>query len=201
MTTTSDSNLLFYPNSAPYGVTFADWTAKWWQWVLSITVENSPVNDTTGKNCAINQNGPVWFLGGTLGGIVDRSCTIPAEKAILLPILSHGGTLADSPDVKSEDELSSYVTREMDIGINLDITVDNVKLTDLKRYRVRSPIFDVVLPEKNIFGGIPGPTRGTSDGYWLFLVPLPRGKHKIHSLGSCLAGKIRIGVNYNIIAT
>jgi hypothetical protein len=124
---------------------------------------------------------------------------MPAEKAILLPILKHGGTLADSPDMKSMEELRSYTTKEMDKGINIDVTIDNFKLSDLQKYRVQSPIFDVVLPERNLFGGTPGPTRGTSDGFWLFLMPLSKGKHKIHSFGSCLAGKIVIGVNYDII--
>jgi hypothetical protein len=198
MTISSNNPLVFSPDSNPYGLSYAEWIAKWWQWVLSIPADSNPVNDTTGANCALNQEGPVWFLAGTLGGVVDRACTIPADKAILMPILNHGGTLADSPGIRSEQELVSYTTKEMDIDINLDVTVDSVKLSGLQRYRVKSPIFNVVLPEKNLFGGIPGPTRGASDGYWLFLEPLPKGRHKIHSFGSCLAGKIQIGVNYDI---
>ena len=199
MTPSSGNNLLvFSPGSDPYGVSYSEWVAKWWQWLLSIPVENNPVNDTTGKNCAINQNGPVWFLAGTAGGVVDRNCMIPAEKAILFPILNHGDTLADSPTIKSEEDLLSHATTEMDIISNLEVMVDNVKLSGLQRFRVRSPIFDVVLPQKNLFGGTPGPTRGVSDGYWLFLGPLPKGKHKIHSFGSCSFGKVRIGVNYDI---
>src|SRR5215469_11567017 len=97
---TSSTNLLVFSlDCDPYDLTYAEWTSMWWQWVLSIPVENNPVNDMTGTNCGINQNGPVWFLAGTLGGLVDRCCTIQSEKAILLPILNYGGTLADSPDV------------------------------------------------------------------------------------------------------
>lgn len=203
MTTSSSDLLLFSTDSDPYGVSYAEWTAKWWQWALSIPAENNPVNDATGANCALNQNGPVWFLAGTLGGVVDRNCTIQADKAILLPIFNAVHTLADSPascptPIRSEEELLSYATKEMDIDIDLAVTVDNMKLGGLQRYRVRSPIFDVVLPEKNLFRGTPGPTRGASDGYWLFLEPLPKGKHKIHSFGSDLAGKSEIGVNYDI---
>lgn len=196
MITNNNNNVLvFTPDSYPYGVSYPEWVARWWKWAFSIPIENNPVTDMTGENCAVNQDGPVWFLAGTVGGVVDRSCTIPAEKAILLPILNHGGTLANS---QSEEELLEYTKKEMDIGINLDVTVDNIRLGGLESYRVASPIFDVVLPEKNLFGGRPGPTKGASDGYWLFLEPLPKGKHNIHSFGSCLAGKIRIGVNYDI---
>jgi hypothetical protein len=199
MTNGGSNNLvIFSPDSDPYGTSYPEWTAKWWKWVLSIPVENNPANDNTGKNCAINQSGPVWFLAGTVGGVAKRNCTIPAGRAILFPILNHGGTLADEPNIKSEKELLSLAKREMDVISNLEVTVDDVKLNGLERYRIQSPIFDVVLPENNLFSGTPGPTRGAADGYWLFLGPLPKGKHKIYSFGSCLAGKINIGVNYDI---
>ena len=68
-----ENSLIFSRDSDPYGVSDADWTAKWWQWVLSLPVEINPVKDLTGKNCATNQNGPVWFLAGTVGGVVSRS--------------------------------------------------------------------------------------------------------------------------------
>ena len=51
--------------------------------------------------------------------------TIPAEKAILLPILNHGGTLADSPSINSAEELLSYATAEMDIVSNVEVSVDD----------------------------------------------------------------------------
>jgi hypothetical protein len=190
--------LIFSSDSDPYGVSYTEWTAKWWRWVLSIPVEDNPANENTGKNFAINQNDPVLFLAGTLGGVAERNCTIPAGKAILFPILNFGGTLADEPAIKSEEELLSLAKREMDVISNLEATVDGVKLNGLQRYRVQSPIFDVVLPENNLFGGTPGPTRGAADGYWLFLGPLPKGKHYISSFGSCLAGKVSIRVNYEI---
>jgi hypothetical protein len=194
----SNNLAVFSPDSDPYGVSYAEWTAKWWQWVLSIPAKNNPINDNNGINCAINQSGPVWFLAGTGRGAAERNCTISTGKAILFPILNYGATFADEPTIKSEQELISLAKREMDVISSLEVTVDGVKLNGLERYRVRSPIFDVVLPEINLFGGTPGPTRGVADGYWLFLEPLFKGKHKIHSFGSCLAGKINIGVNYDI---
>src|SRR4029077_20020533 len=55
---------VYPPGSNPLGVTYGEWTARWWQWLLSIP---GPVNtnlDTTGANCAQGQSGPVWFLAG-----------------------------------------------------------------------------------------------------------------------------------------
>jgi hypothetical protein len=204
MTNSDNNNLsVFFRDSDPYGLSYAAWTAKWWQWVLSIPLKNNPINDNTGKNCAVNQSGPVWFLAGTTGGagsdmMPERNCVIPAGKAVLFPILNYGATFADEPTIKSEQELVSLAKREMDIVSTLEVTVDGVKLNGLEKYRVQSPTFEVVLPENNLFDGTPGPTKGAADGYWLFLEPLDRGKHKIHSFGSCLAGKVNIGISYDI---
>ena len=63
-------------------------TARWWQWVISIGQSENPLLDPTGADCAVGQEGPVWFLGGTFGGPATRSCTVPAGKALLIPVLN-----------------------------------------------------------------------------------------------------------------
>jgi hypothetical protein len=42
---------------------------------------------TTGEKCAIGQEGSVWFLNYP-PGTRELTCTIPAGKAVLFPILS-----------------------------------------------------------------------------------------------------------------
>jgi hypothetical protein len=193
------NSLLFSPESYPYGISYAEWTSRWWQWALSLPVEINPITDCTGKYAAEKQSGPVWFLAGTLGGVATRRCNIPSEKAILLPVLIHGGTLADSPAIKSESELVSRAYKEMDIISDLEVIIDGFKLEDLQAYRILSPVFDVVLPNSNLFNGTPGQTRGASDGYWLFTRPLTKGSHNITSFGSCRSGRVKIGVTYDIM--
>ena len=55
-----------YPiNSKPFGLTYGEWSAKWWQWGLSIPTKDSPIVDETGTKCAVGQNNSnVWFLSG-----------------------------------------------------------------------------------------------------------------------------------------
>ena len=174
MSIEKDKLIIVSPNSSPYNVSYAEWTARWWQWLLSIPIETSPVNDKTGKNSKINQSGPVWFLAGTTGGEGKRICTVPTEKSVLFPILNFGATFADEPTIKTEEQLQVLAKREMDIVSDLSVTFDGIELNELQKYRVQSPLFNIILPEHNLFGGIPGPTRGISDGYWLFLESLPR---------------------------
>ena len=79
---------LFPIESKPYGFSYSEWTAKWWQWALSIPKGHNPLIDS-GEHCAEGQSGPVSFLAGTTTNIhwAERSCIIPMGKAILFPII------------------------------------------------------------------------------------------------------------------
>ena len=56
---------IFPPGSKPYGLTYGQWSVKWFQWAFSIPKDKNPIIDTSGKNCAINQNDQyAWFLAG-----------------------------------------------------------------------------------------------------------------------------------------
>jgi hypothetical protein len=172
--------------SAPYNNTYGEWTAKLWEWALSIPIESNPQNDPIGKNCEMLQNGPVWFLAGTTGGFVERNCAIPSGKSILFPIINSECSFVEYPDLKTEEELQKCAKSQVDAVNNLFASIDGVELTDLKKYRISSPIFDINFPQQNIYGVQPGPTKGISDGYWVFLNPLPPGKHVIHFKGSAI---------------
>ena len=74
-------------DSKPYGIPYAVWAGKWEQWLISVPQPFNPATDPTGKNCAQNQVGPVWFLAGTTGGSAERTCAIPAGKAVLFPVM------------------------------------------------------------------------------------------------------------------
>jgi hypothetical protein len=193
------NNLFIYPlDSAPFGVGYAYWTALWWKWVLSVPASENPLSDLEGKRPSMKVSGPVCFLAGTTKGVAKRSCIIPSDKSILYPVLNFGATLADEPAVRSEEELVDLAKREMDRITKLQVTIDGAEISNLERFRIQSPIFDVDLPKNNLFGGPSGPTRGVSDGYWLFLEQLPRGSHRIESFGSCMEGQLSIGANYEI---
>ena len=71
---------VFPADFKPYGLTYGDWTAKFWQWLHSIPKPDNPAADPTGKNCALKQIGPVWFLPGTFGGTNERTCTVPGTR-------------------------------------------------------------------------------------------------------------------------
>jgi hypothetical protein len=188
---------LYAADSKPFGRTYAEWTARWWQWVLSIPKTENPLVDENEKNCVNNQSGPVWFLTGTLKGPAERSCTIPADKAILFPIINVEASSAEG-DGTTEEALAARVKFEMDQITDMRATIDGTNVEKLRQYRIQSPLFNVTLPADNVLGVPAQITKMMSEGYWLFLKPLEPGKYDLNSFGSCLAGRIKIGVSYHL---
>lgn len=190
---------LFLPSSNPYDVQFSEWTVRWWQWCLSQPKSTNPVNERQriNTNARDNQIYPdVWFLAGTTGGFAERECTIPRGRAILCPIINFEISEAEDPRLKTDGDLVSFARADVDKITKVEVSIDDKSLPNMKQLRVESGPFDVILPEDNIWGVRGGATRAASDGYWLFLKPLPSGSHRIQFGGSCLAGTINIGTMY-----
>lgn len=195
---TSNSKFVpvFSADSKPYGLTYGDWTARWWQWGYSIPKNTNPAYDDTGKNCTQKQNGPVWFLAGTYGHPVVRVCDIPSGKAILLPILNTECSFAEFPKLKTLSELRTCAETIQDQVTKLHASVDGVPLQQLEKYRIRSPSFNFTLPQANILG-LPAntTTQAIGDGNWVFLKPLSPGIHKIMFRGEVRPNTVGISSN------
>jgi hypothetical protein len=159
-------------DSRPYGLTYAEWTAKWFKWLLEIPSNNNPANDDTGKNCAVNQSDPnVWFLAGTPGGHAERTCTIPAGKAILFPIVAEWCSEAEFNKVgKDLVKLCRCIIEEW--VTEKEVTFDDrhiLRGRQLDQYLVPSKHFKCTLKENNIFDLKKGSTDSVSNGYWLMI--------------------------------
>ena len=183
-TTTNNGRIeLFQPDSKPYGLPYANWTAAWWQWAYSIPKDVNPSYDETGKYCAEGQSGLVWFLTGTYKHPVDRYCTIPDGRAILFTSLNSECSFAEFPNLKTEEQLRQCAKQMQDSVIQLEASVNGIPLNGLEKYRIQSPLFNFTLPENNILGLSPQTTQAVSDGNWVFLKPLSVGNHIIYHKG------------------
>jgi hypothetical protein len=173
---------VFALDSKPYGSSYEDWTIKFWQWLLPIPEDRSPVTDTTGERCGEKQNStlPVFFLVFSGGGSAVRTCDVPVGKAIFVPINVVECSFAEFPAAKTEEELRICAEEDESSNPGLFLSVDGKEFKDLIKYRVDSRVFDLNFSENNIFATEPGPTKAVSDGYWAILEPLSPGKHDIH---------------------
>ena len=184
------------PNSHAFGTTYEDLAGAWFQWAWNIPSEVNPILDQTGEFCDINQEGKIWFLAGNFGGVSERTCTVPAGKALFFPLLN-GLSLA--PEFgETEDEIRQDVNDDIDCRttpeppppeencvVDLVCEIDGVPLQDLYAYRTESPEGGFVLSIEeggllNQFGFAPGDREpAVADGYWILLAPLSKGRHVI----------------------
>ena len=104
----------------------------------------------------------------------------------------------------------SPVQRDMaapiiDKATNLSVAVDAITIKSLRR--VKSDVFEVALPEENVFDplcGGPGTVPGgiyspaVDDGFYVLLNPLPVGSHTLHIHAESTVGPILQDVTYNL---
>jgi hypothetical protein len=68
-------------------------------WGLKEPADTNPILDDTGADCRRNQHGNIWFLAGTFyGPPVERTCKIPAGKALFFPIANGYQFIQNSPN-------------------------------------------------------------------------------------------------------
>jgi hypothetical protein len=197
------------------GNTYAEWSVRWWQWLLAIPADFSPNYDTTGEDCHWDQTAPVWFLAGAFlpnGTVITRDCTVPAASYLFFPLVNGAfgsGVFDCDPTVPGTlcdlNALRNSVSALMEPkNVSLFLEIDGVRMTKLKSYRVTSREFTLTYPESNVISVLAGTevapgtyTPQVSDGYWIMLKPLPPGEHTIHYKGSITNGG-SVDVTYNL---
>src|SRR3954463_15944038 len=104
---------VFPIESRPYGLTYGEWSARWWQWLLSVPRSKSAVFDSSGDNNAnVNQYYPnVFFLCQTIDRIKEgrttqnRTITLKTGRSIFIPIINWISVL--HVDGQTDEELVS----------------------------------------------------------------------------------------------
>src|SRR6266702_2963780 len=54
------------------GLTYAQWSAVWWQTMLALPNDESPIIDRTGEECAHGNTPRIFFLAGDTGDGVGQ---------------------------------------------------------------------------------------------------------------------------------
>jgi hypothetical protein len=166
-----------------YGASYGEWSARWWQWLLSIPPAINPGLQTGAVDCTLGQQDDVWFLAGTFGGTVTRTCTIPAGKPIFFPVVS---SLAFKPkDNETMLDLRRAAATSINKVVELTVAIDGIPVNEnLFNFRARSPSFTISFPAKGLMlpgqQSVPNNTDPiVSDGYWILLSPPLPGPHDI----------------------
>lgn len=189
----SDENVRFEVGSSPYNVTYKDWAARWWQWYVSVPKTHSPnnldyPNHIINQTCSVFQNAssPVFFLFTPYveEKVADRTCIIPQDKAILIPIVSAemdtGDPTLTENSTKGLIDTATSGNNNAVISVKLDDSTLN--FNQEQKYRILTDPFNITLPKHNLWEEKekPGTYTGVAEGYYLFLKPLPAGNHTLY---------------------
>ena len=191
-------------NARPYGRSYPEWVAAWWQWAISQPRTGHPLDQIGDVECGTGRDGEdVWFLGGvvTISGTLTRRCTIPAGVALFLPVLNTECSTLEQPPFYGSDEPTLRACTEAFSLANLHASIDGAAVPPdtLPEFTVTSPMFDIQVPAENILL-VPGPTTGQSvgSGAHLLISPLPPGDHVIRFGGDFADIDVKLDITYEI---
>jgi hypothetical protein len=183
-------------------------TAEWWQWVYSIPPSVNPVLDDSGKDCVVGQRGDVWFLTGTFGGAVTRTCSVPEGKVLFFPVINSSffntpNTCGQGSESFTAKEMRAAIAPFIDEAINLSVTVDGRRVKNIQR--IRSEVYEVSMPEENVIdflgadcaAGVYSPA--VDDGYYAYLNPIKPGLHTLHIQAESSGFIVDVTYHLNIV--
>jgi hypothetical protein len=193
------SGHLVEPNSGLVRAIYQHESKRWIRWALGLPWSTGPVTDETGASCTQGQVGPVWFLAGTGGGSVTRSCTIPKNKVLFFPLHNRWANpraeFVDEPAELAEYQLflDEYFPALRTSTCQLKLLLDGVPLLptlealDGLWTENRHP-FSVTLQDDNYaadFGFTAGVyPAATQAGHYALLLPLSPGAHTLEFGGA-----------------
>lgn len=186
------------PRETIDGKTIAEFAAEWWKWSQSVPEDQDPVNDETGRHCAVGQRGPIWFLaGGYDSSRKQRACEVPAGKYIFFPVInSLAWRRARDRHFSCEDAKRKAAIAD-DRTVELFVVIDGSALEDVKHFRASSDkcfnMKEWIAPERGAHDAYPSAT----DGYWIMLEPMPAGQHSI-AFGGRRSGKTIQDIRYQL---
>ena len=222
----SSSGQVLPPSSLPYGYSYQEWSAKWWQWTLGQSTNH--LESLGAPGICEGPASRVRFPGPSLlsaGGshTVTNHIIVPAGTPLFFPVLNlwsdNGNCPLSAFTTFTADQLAAMNAGQWSAVTETSCTIDGVAVAGLDDpintiYHVVSPPFSYTTAEHDnmlagFFGAscIPGDFTiypAMADGVYLMLAPLPPGKHTIHTVavvGPLTAPFVKVDITSEITVT
>jgi len=207
----------FSRHEAPFEKTYDDWLSEYWNWLLSLTLNDAPKPG----GCLVHESGPMVMLSGANLPLPhpEQYCEISSQQGILIPLWiawCDDNSNADRID-ESAGNLDVQLTKCAREAYNLGEIKANLKVdgTEVARLDVVMSLsgdslvynnktqknvnelftkgFNLTIPPDQIIAPPPlkaGTFLAGSHGWWIFLEPLPPGNHTLfYELSVCEPNK------------
>jgi hypothetical protein len=190
---------VFSKDEKPFGITYDDWASEYWnKWISMNTDQATPkpggcliVNDANSNK---SESMVMLMETADVNFPPTQVCKISSNQGIIAPLWigwcdtgSNKGDLSECArqqnlgNIRSEvkvdgvpiaklDVRQSLVSGKLDYKIN---SLTNVTESASKEFTLTIP------PDTHKPNQVPGTWRAASQGWWVFLKPLPPGEHTI----------------------
>ena len=182
--------LLFSFDDRPHDKSWSEWTILWWKWRLPLSSSTDPQYHRYDHN--------VVFLPYSFIEYNENVVILPAGKDLFFPTITAINSDREDNRMKTDQDLIQWSKEDVGKVAKMEATLNGQKLESIP---VCSEPFDVEYPTGNRWNVTPGPSRAICSGYWTFIRGLSAGKYEIQTRGSCLAGKIKREMHYNLTLT
>jgi hypothetical protein len=192
------------PSSLPYGFSYEEWSAKFWQWTLGQSTNHmkslGEPDICSGPASRVRFLGPS-IIGGEAIHIETNHITIPRGTPLFFPIFAlwqdNGNCPLTAFTTFTADQLAAFDQASWSAVTETTCTIDGIAVEGMDDptnsvYNVLSTPFSYTTAEKdNILAGelgatcIPGDFTvypAVAEGLYLMLAPLSPGKHTIHAV-------------------
>lgn len=195
---------LFLRNENPFDKSYDDWIAKYWNWDVGLDSQGS--TPKAGGCLLNNDNKPdsfVMLMETTVDGSPHQVCKISSKQGVMIPLWiawcdnSPGGIPRNM-----NEPLAKCAREQYNLGnIKSDVKVDSVPVAkldvrqsllpgsgkfDIKVFSLQNVTdistknFNLTIPSTtHEQGAVPGTWQAGSQGWYVFLKPLPPGQHTI----------------------
>ncbi len=176
---------VYPPSSHPFGKSYAEWQASFWQWALALPVEGHPFIDSPDYDFSAGQSGKVWYVGAP-DGPLTRTAIIPEGTALLVTVRDVETSTLEEPPFYGATEAEQRANSAWfaDHIVDLFCIIDGVPVKNLEDYRVASPQFEFNAPTPWVWGAVGGIGTSVGDGYFVMVDRLSVGHHTIHYGGT-----------------
>jgi hypothetical protein len=174
---------VFPPAARVYGLTLGEWSASWWQALLSIPAAENPAMGAPWTDCFLQHIGNVGLGIGFFAESGTFACEMPSGTILLQSVVATECSTLEEPPYYGGTPQELRACARSSIPTNVQVTIDGVALKDPSRYLVTSPLYFFTVPEDNVLGVPAGSGWSVSHGAFFMLAPLSPGQHTMHLHG------------------
>ncbi len=190
---TRGSTLVSAPNSL-FGTPINILVQEWWKSAMNLDCNGNSLNTGAVVTGATAQYGSVIFLADPSKGLTTKFVSMTRKNALLVPVISYlkndpcpGVIITPVPGEAIFKVLTDGVDAYIDQATALQVTLDGKPIAITEANRVATDLF-YFTGNKELFNCLGSCVTGelqpaASDGYWVALPYLSRGRHqlRIHS--------------------